>query len=158
MSISLLDAVEYPITKLLRLYGLRWEVELDLRHLKTTLSMEHLRGKTPQMVHKELYAHLLAYNLLRTLMWESGITHAVNPSRLSLQRTRQHLQNFIPELASASPKKLHRLYRTLLEAIAHKLVPRRIGRSEPRVRKRRPKAYPLMQQPRQLLRQKCYGV
>lgn len=75
-----------------------------------------------------------------------------------MQRTRQHLQNFIPELASASTKKLDRLYRTLLDAIVHKLVPRRIGRSEPRVRKRRPKAYPLMRQPRQVLRQKCYDV
>ena len=76
--------------------------------------------------------------------------------RLSLQRTRQHLQNFIPELASASTKKLDRLYRTLLDAIVHKLIPRRIGRSEPRVHKRRPKAYPLMRQPRQVFTSKVF--
>ena len=87
-------------------------------------------------------------------MWEAGISCGVDPLHLSLQRTRQHLNNFIPELASISAKKRDTLYQTLLEAIVHKLVPKRIGRSEPRVCKRRPKAYPLMQQPRQVLRQK----
>lgn len=51
----------------MRLYGQRWNVELDLKHLKTTLGMDILRGKTPEMVRKEIYAYLLAYNLLRTL-------------------------------------------------------------------------------------------
>lgn len=153
---TLLDAIEYPIKELLRLYDLRWQVEVNLDHLKTTLGMEQLRGKTPDMVRKELYVYLLAYNLLRTLMWEAGITCGVDPLQLSVQRTRQHLNNFIPELASTSisAKKRDKLYQTLLEAIGHKLVPKRIGRSEPRVCKRRPKAYPLMQQPRQVLRQK----
>jgi len=55
----------------MRLYGQRWEVELDLRHLKTTLDMD-IYGKTPEIVRKEIYAHLLAYNLLRTVMWSAG--------------------------------------------------------------------------------------
>lgn len=150
---TLLDAIEYPIKELMLLYDLRWQVEVNLDDLKTTLGMEQLRGKTPDMVRKELYIYLLAYNLLRTLMWEAGIAYEVDPLQLSLQRTRQHLDNFIPELASASAKKRDILYRALLAAIVHKLVPKRIGRSEPRVCKRRPKAYPLMQQPRQILRQ-----
>ena len=66
------------------------EVELDLKHLKTTLGMDILRGKTPEMVRKEIYAHLLAYNLLRTLMWEAGTIYQVDPLRLSIQGTRQH--------------------------------------------------------------------
>jgi hypothetical protein len=155
---TLLDPEVYPTTEIMRLYGQRWDVELGLKHLKTTLGMDILRGKTPEMVRKEVYIHLLAYNLLRSVMWEAGTTHKVDPLRLSLQRTRQYLQNFIPELASASTKKLDRLYRTLLEVIVHKLLPRRIGRSEPRVRKRRPKAYPLMTKPRQILRQDCFAA
>jgi len=119
---TLLDPQAYPGLKLVKLYGLRWEVELDLRHLKTSLGMDVLRSKTPQMVCQELYAYLLAYNLLRPVMWEAGTTHAVNPLRLSLQKARQHLDNFIPELASASAKKRHRLYRSLLELIVHKPV------------------------------------
>lgn len=115
--------------------------------------MEVLRSKTPEMVRKELYVYLLAYNLLRTLMWEAGTTYGVPPLQLSLQATRHHLDNFSPELLAASGTKRHKIYRTLLKIIVHKPVPSRPGRSEPRVRKRRPKAYPLMQQPRSVLRQ-----
>ena len=150
---TLLDAVEYPIEKLMQLYESRWEVELDLRHLKTTLGMDVLRSKTPPMVRKELYAYLLAYNLLRTVMWEAGTTHSLSPLRLSLQGTRQHLNNFVEQLVSASGQKRPRTYQILLQLIAHKPVPSRPGRCEPRVKKRRPKAYPWMQQPRQVLRQ-----
>ena len=99
--------------------------------------MDELRGKTPQMVRKEIYAHLMAYNLLRTLMWEAGITQGVSPLRLSLQATRQHLRNFMPELIPAVSKQRQRLYRTLLYLIAQQPLLERPGRSEPRVRKRR---------------------
>ncbi len=86
-------------------------------------------------------------------MWEAGTTHKVDPLRLSLQGTRQHLDNFIPQLAWASNQKRVQLYQVLLETIAHRLVPQRQGRCESRVRKRRSKAYPLMTKPRQILRQ-----
>lgn len=152
---TVLDAIEYSATKLIQLYESRWQVELDLRHLKTTLGMDVLRSKTPQMVRKELYVYLLAYNLLRTLMWSAGTTHKADPFELSLQKTRQLFDKFIPELATASTKKRDRLYLTLLAAIVHKPVPLRPGRSEPRVQKRRPKAYPWMHESRQVLRQKC---
>ena len=69
---TLLDAKTYTRAQLAKLYQLRWEVEVDLRHVKTTLGMDEFRGKTPQMVRQEIYAHLMAYNLLRTLMWEAG--------------------------------------------------------------------------------------
>ncbi len=149
---TLLDAIEYPIGELMRLYESRWSVELDLIHLKTTLGMDVLRSKTHHLVRKELYAYLLAYNLLRTLMWEAGTTHGVNPLRLSMQGTRHHLNNFLSQLANAPIRKRNKLYRTLLKLIVHKPVPERPGRSEPRVRKRRPKPYPLIKQPRKVLR------
>lgn len=116
--------------------------------------MEMLRGKTPSMVRKEIFVHLLAYNLLRTLMWEAGKTAGVSPLGVSLQGTRQHLGNFLSMLADAGVKKRQQLYRTLLEVIAHKLVPQRPNRHEPRVKKRRPKAYGWMQQPRSVLKRK----
>lgn len=150
---TLLDEEVYSWKDLLKIYEWRWQVELDLKHIKTTLGMDVLRGKTPAMVRKEIYVYLLAYNLLRTVMWSAGTNHGLNPLRLSLQGARQHLDNFREQLASAVRKKRQRLYQTLLELIAHKPVPERYGRSEPRVRKRRPKSYPLMQQPRELLRQ-----
>jgi len=158
LATTLLDSKVYPTTEIMRLYGQRWQVELDLRHLKTTLDMDILRGKTPEIVRKKIYAYLLAYNLLRTVIWEAGTTHNVDPLRLSLQGTRQLLDNFIPQLASASTQRQARLYQTLLKTIAHKLVPERPGRCEPRVRKRRPKSYPLMRKPRQVLRQECLAA
>ncbi|WP_196516822.1 hypothetical protein [Nostoc sp. WHI] len=85
-------------------------------------------------------------------MWSAGTTYCTSPLRLSLQGTRHHLINFIPKLEAASSQKRHRLYCTLLKVIAHKAVPDRSARSEPRVRKRRPKAYPLMTKPRHELR------
>jgi hypothetical protein len=66
--------------------------------------------------------------------------------------TRHHLNNFIPELLAATSTKRLKIYRTLLKIIAHKAVPDRPARNEPRVRKRRPKAYPLMTKPRHELR------
>jgi len=158
LATTLLESNVYPPTEIMRLYGLRWQVELDLRHLKTTLDMDILRGKTPAIVRKEIYAHLLAYNLLRTVMWSAGTTHNVDPLRLSLQGTRQLFDNFIPHFASASTQKRARLYQTLLKTIAHKLVPERPRRCEPRVRKRRPKSYPLMKKPRQTLREECLAA
>jgi len=130
-----------------------WLTELDLRHLKTTLGMDVLRCKTPSMIRKEIYADLMAYNLLRSLMWSAGTIYTTPPLRLSLQGTRHHLINFIPKLLTASFKIRLRIYRTLLKVIVHKAVPERPGRSEPRVRKRRPKAYPLMTKSRHELRQ-----
>ncbi len=149
---TLLDAKTYTRSQLAKLYQLRWEIEVDLRHVKTTLGMDELRGKTPQMVRKEIYMHLMAYNLLRTLMWQAGMTQGVSPLRLSLQGTRQHLRNFIPELIQAVSKQRQRLYRTLLSMIVQQPLLERPGRSEPRVRKRRPKAFPLMKQPRSVLK------
>ncbi|MBH8556288.1 transposase [Nostocaceae cyanobacterium CENA357] len=66
---TLLDGTTYPTLKIVQLYYQRWQVELDLRHLKTTLGMDVLRCKTPSMVRKEIHVYLLAYNLLRSLMW-----------------------------------------------------------------------------------------
>ncbi|WP_375449109.1 hypothetical protein [uncultured Nostoc sp.] len=68
------------------------------------------------------------------------------------QGTRHHLNNFIPQLLAAFSQKRLQIYFTLLKVIAHKTVSDRPARSEPRVRKRRPKAYPLMTKPRHELR------
>lgn len=86
-------------------------VELDLRHLKTTLGMDILRCQTPSMSRKEIYVFLLAYNLLRSLMWSAGTIYTTPPNRLSLQGTRHHLINFIPKLLAASDQKRLQIYR-----------------------------------------------
>ena len=95
---TLLDPKEYNKTKLAQLYGLRWQAEVNLDHIKTTLGMEMVRSKTPAMVRKEIYMHLMAYNLLRALMWKAGKEHGVSPLRLSVQGTRSLLQSVLPAL------------------------------------------------------------
>ncbi|QIR36091.1 IS4 family transposase [Tolypothrix sp. PCC 7910] len=149
---TLLDKSTYSTLEVIGLYGKRWDVELDLRHLKTTLGMDILRCKTPSMVRKEIHVYLLAYNLLRSLMWQAGTTYNTPPLRLSLQGTRHHLINFIDKLEAVTLQKRRRIYRTLLKVIVHKPVPDRPARTEPRARKRRPKAYPSMTKPRHELR------
>ena len=149
---TLVDSKLYTKTKLTQLYQWRWQVEVDLRHVKTTLGMEMLRGKTPQMIRKEIYVHLMAYNLLRTVMWQAGKTTGVCPVRISLQGTRQHFGNFCPELYKAGAKKRLQLYNTLLTVVTDKLLPERPYRYEPRLKKRRPKPYGWMQQPRDFLK------
>ncbi|MEH2421681.1 MAG: hypothetical protein V7K48_12390 [Nostoc sp.] len=74
------------------------------------------------MIRKEIYVFLLAYNLLRSLMWSAVTTYTTPPLRLSLQGTRHHLINFIPKLLAATSTKHLRVYRTLLKVIAHKAL------------------------------------
>lgn len=145
---TLLDTETYSTTSLIQLYQKRWDVELDLKHLKTSLGMDILRSKTPQMIRKEIYVFILAYNLIRSLMWDAASTHNTPPLRLSLQATRNHMSNFIPQLLAATGSLRCKIYQTLLICIVHKKVPYRPERYEPRVTKRRPKAYAYMSKPR----------
>ncbi len=152
---TLVDSKRYPKAKLAHLYQLRWQAtEMNFKHLKTTLKMEMIFAKTPEMVQKEIWMHLLAYNLLRTLMWQSAQQAEGSPLRISLQGTRQQFNQFRPGLAQATAKNRHRLYATLLNVISDQLVPLRPDRAEPRVTKRRPKSFPRMQQPRSVLKAK----
>jgi hypothetical protein len=106
------------------------------------------------MVRKEIYVYLLAYNFLRSVMYEAATINEQNPIRLSLQATRQHLNNFTAIWLQTTQVRRPKIARTLLEKVAESYQKKRVGRVEPRVRKRRPKAYPLMQEPRSILRTK----
>lgn len=151
---TLLDAGQYPVADLADLYFRRWEIELDFRHLKTTLQMDVLRGKSPDVVRKEVWTHLLAYNLIRSVMWDAAQTHGALPRRLSVKGTVQQVQAHNDLLATAAPQEHMRLLAALSERVAGQLVPLRPGRVEPRVRKRRPKSYPFMTKPRAQLKEK----
>jgi hypothetical protein len=91
---TLLDAQTYTARALAELYRMRWHAELDLRSLKTTLGMDVLRCKSPEMVRKEVWAHMLAYNLIRTLMAETAEAHGCTPRHLSFKGTLQMMSAF----------------------------------------------------------------
>lgn len=150
---TLLDPKRYSKSALAALYGLRWSAtEVNLRHLKTTLKMEMIFAKTPEMVIKDIWMHMLAYNLLRLLMGRSALDAGIEPLRISLQRTRQMLNQFCTSLAHATRTEGQRLYQILLQMIRHSPIPLRPYRVEPRVTKRRPKNFPRMHQPRSVLK------
>ena len=152
---TLLDVKRYSAEQLKLLYGWRWAAaEVNLRHLKTTLKMEMLTAKTPDMVRKEVWAHLLAYNLLRTVMEKAAPLVNYKRSQLSLQGTRQQFNQMLALLATARKSTRRRLYNHLLEQVAQDLLPSRPHRHEPRVVKRRPKPFPRMRQPRSVLKVK----
>jgi hypothetical protein len=152
---TLVDPKRYPKAKLAALYQLRWcATEVNFKHLKTTLQMEMIAAKTPDMVQKEIWVHLLAYNLLRLLMWQAAQPAQISPLRLSLQGTRQQFNQLRPLLAHATTKHRRHLYTALLESVRVQVVPLRPNRKEPRVVKRRPKPFPKMQQPRSVLKAK----
>jgi hypothetical protein len=147
---TLLDAEAYPRDELAALYRDRWNAELDIRSIKQTLRMDVLRCKTPDLVRKEIWAHLLVYNLIRGAMAEAARRHDVMPRQLSLQGARQTLQAFRDELNRVPAKVAFALNAAVLAAVAYHRVGDRPDRAEPRVIKRRPKAYPRMQVPRKL--------
>lgn len=145
---TLLDPKEASKKELADLYVKRWFVEVDLRSIKETLQMDILRCKTPEMIRKEIGVHLLAYNLIRTVMAQSASLFGVLPREVSFKGTVQTLEAFRDKITLLSKKKLPELYMALLKAVAGHRVGNRPGRSEPRAVKRRPKAYPRLTVPR----------
>jgi len=145
---NFLNPTEVSRNNLSNLYSYRWWVELDIRTIKQTMHMGILKGKTPEMVHKEIWAHLLAYNLIRKIMAEAAYAHNKKPRELSFTLAMNLIKAFRDAGILAQNNEEH--YVELLKAIARRTICYRPGRQEPRVVKRRPKAFPRMQKPRHL--------
>ena len=148
---TLLDAEEISASDLAHVYYTRWNVELDLRSIKETMQMGVLRCKTPELVRKEIWTHLLAYNLIRTIMAQAATRHDIDPRSISFKGAIQTLEAFQPLIAIQGQHDLAirtNLYQQLLDAIAAHRVADRSGRFEPRLRKRRPIHYGLLRKPR----------
>jgi hypothetical protein len=148
---SLLDEKAFPDSAIAELYGLRWQIELHYRQIKTNLALDILRGLSPAMIERELWMHALAYNLVRALLLETALAHAVPIDRLSFKGALDALQSWA-ERALVSRRHRRHARETLLARLANDLVPLRPGRSEPRARKRRPKDYQLLTKPRRRMR------
>jgi hypothetical protein len=146
---TLLDPVRFPAAELAGLYLRRWRVELFLRHIKTTLRMEALSCKTPKMVNKELLMHLIAYNLIRCLMAEAASIYDVDLERISFKGSVDTVHHFSQVIAQArNRRQYNQLVSAMLAALAGDPLRIRPHRVEPRNRKRRPKAYPVLVKPR----------
>ena len=134
---TLLDPESYPVPDLAELYRQRWQIATSLAHLKTTMPMDGLHGKTVPGVLKERTILAIVYNLVRMVMWHSAMLQHINVERISFLDALRWL---------GAPH-------TGMSRIALIVHPKRPHRVEPRVKKRRPKSFPLMIKPRQELRQ-----
>jgi Transposase DDE domain len=144
---TLLDAKIYSRPELATAFRCRWHAELDLRSVKAVMQMDVLRCKTPAMVRKEIWMHLLAYNLIRKLMAQAAAEAGVSPRDLSFKGTLQTLVAFAAAGWSC-PERQNALYTAILRAVATHRVNDRPDRVEPRAVKRRPKKQVYLNEPR----------
>jgi len=146
---TLLDAA-IPAADLADIYFRRWGIELHFREIKIHLNMDVLRCLSPAMIERELRMHFIAYNLIRSVMQKAALTHDVDLGRISFKGCLDTVRQFANATCGAEdkPRTLSALIDEMLLAIARDLVPLRPGRSEPRVKKRRPKNYRLLTKPR----------
>jgi hypothetical protein len=153
ISTNLLDPKKFPPEAIAELYRRRWQVELFFRHIKTTMHMDVLRCKSPAMIRRELHMHMIAYNLVRTIMLQSALTYNAPLCRISFKGTCDTLRQWAPHLDFVSPTPVlyNRLLRSMLQILATDVIPLRPNRSEPRAVKRRPKNYHLLTIPRHLM-------
>jgi hypothetical protein len=146
---TLLDPERYPASEILQAYLRRWRLEMCLDDFKTTLEMEMLRSRSPQMLQKEIYAHLIAHNLVRCTMAQAASERHVPLERISFKGTLDALRQFTQAISQARSKDQRRqLWDKLLQTLAADLVPLRPERREPRAVKRVKNKYPRLSRPR----------
>jgi hypothetical protein len=155
---TLTDAERYPAEEVANLFRLRWHVELDLRNIKTSLRLDDLRGKRPEMIHREIWIHWLAYNLIRKVMAQAALTQEKLPRELSFASGLAAVTGAwaLATVADAPTLSLHA--KVQHRGIAWSTVGHRPNRVEPRAIKRRPKPHKLLNRPRAEARAKLVAA
>lgn len=151
---TLTDAEKYTKEEIAELYGFRWNSELDIRSIKASLNLNHVRCKSPEMVHREVWTTILGYNLIRTTAAGAALVHRKQPRQLSFTSACQYVLASWMTLSCGllSEDSVDDFCRTMLRQIANCEVANRPGRLEPRVIKRRRHGYDLMKKPRNVLK------
>lgn len=152
---DLLDPRIHPGEELIELYARRWEIEIKLRDIKTTLGMELMRVKSPEMAHRTLLMTVIAYNLIRAFM-QAGAAEVAKPVwHMSFKGVLDLIESSRESFRTHwnKPEKRAELRRKLISLSATKTLDIRPFRSEPRAIKRRPKNYQLLTKPRHLFRE-----
>jgi putative transposase len=151
---TLTDAEKYPKEEIAHLFRLRWNVELDLRNIKISLQLDDLRGRTPEMVRREIWVHWLAYNLIRKVMAQAAQSRHRLPRELSFATALAAVVTAWDHASVMDDKRLSQIASLQLAAIAASRVGDRPDRVEPRAIKRRPKPQKLLTEPRDEARAK----
>jgi hypothetical protein len=145
---TLIDAEKYTADDIRELFRERWLVELDIRALKCTLGIDVVRCQTPEMVRKEIWCALLAYNLIRQTMLQAAREAGLSPRDLSFTHALQTIAAAWAVMALLSPARQEALVAAALKGLRQPLVGRRPDRIEPRAIKRRPKPHYRLMKPR----------
>jgi hypothetical protein len=145
---TLIDEQSYAAEELTDLYHERWHAELDIRSLKQYLGMDVLRCLTPEMVAKEIWVHVLGYNLVRKVTAQAAAAKGLSPRGMSFTASLQAVRAAWDRLTTASSAQGSVLGQALLQGLGTETVGDRPDRCEPRALKRRPKPHPLLNQPR----------
>ena len=145
---TILDHKHFSAEVISRLYCQRWRCELYLRDIKTTLQMDMLRCKTPEMIRKEIATHLIAYNLIRIHIAQAAACFGIHPNQISFKGALQTMRVFriLCRAGNANQTSI------ILASIGYEIVGQQPGRIEPRKLKRRPKDYPYLSEPREAAR------
>jgi putative transposase len=151
---TLTDADVYSKEDIAELYGFRWNSELDIRSIKQSLNLSHVRCKSPEMVRKELWTTILSYNLIRTTAAAAALLHDKQPRQISFTSTCQFVLAgwMLIGCGQVADDEIEAHCLTILQKLSECEVANRPGRIEPRVLKRRRHGYKLMQKPRNVLR------
>lgn len=148
---TLTDHSNFPAQEFAELYVRRWQAEINLRYLKTTLGMDILKCMSPGMIKKELAMHLIAYNLIRDLMFQAAAAHSVQLRSISFKYSMTIINQWTPYIFMCpAEEQREALIEEMLLCIAKSKVPERPFRREPRAVKRRPKPYQLLTAPRHI--------
>lgn len=153
---TLLDVQQYPLEDLLALYGERWDVEINYRHIKTTLEMDEFNVKSPDLFRKELAAGLLTYNLVCALMTKAALKAHLSPTQLSFSRCYRRVRDLLVMGVPGWVMQQGSWEAYLLDRLAQCTVPRQPNKvaHEPRQVRRRPAVFPALKGSRQAARQK----
>ena len=154
MITTLRDADKDTTEDIAELYGFRWNSELDIRSIKSSMNLSHVRCKSPEMVRRGVWTTILGYNLIRTTAAGAALLHGRQPRQISFTSTCQYVLASWMTLSMGliATSSLSSDLSLMFQQIAACEVANRPGRFEPRVLKRRRHGDKLTQQPRAVLK------
>lgn len=143
----LFTTLDWPVKKIVELYGMRWNIETDLRSLKRTARLHHMAAKSPNMLEKELLMATAAYNLVRAVMCLAARKNKLDPRQLSFAMVLNVVDCAWPKLVtSATPEAFYAEFSRVLDLAAQCTLPKRSKRrSYPRMLWRRQPGFPYRQ-------------
>jgi hypothetical protein len=131
--LALFTTLPDPVKEILRLYGQRWNIETDLRTLKSQLRMDQLSCATPEMAAKEIELGIAAYNLVRAVICLTAQQSGLPPRNYSFARAARIVESFAPKISCAgSEQEAKKHFDRMMHFLQQAKLPRRTRKPYPR--------------------------